>query len=269
MKRGFLGRLMDRYLILCAGEMRRWRNHLGVAKQLIEIDGVPLVDRTVALLRKHGAEDVVIVSASDAMGRPDSTLAIVKPDVTGTVADKFLSSRHLWSEDGATHVLFGDVWFSEHAIAQIVVAPANTRFLGRLQGSNFTGCTHAEIFALSIPAREAATIDAALQEIRVLGPERPGVASGWSLYANLLERQNRKDGSRVSFLHVDDFTEDFDSPIDFHTWLAARKAPRMPFQQRARRRKKTRRALRRYGSFGALMLVGSLLTLAVQRLLYA
>jgi choline kinase len=52
----------SRVFILCAGDGARWRNYLGVPKQLISIEGETLLERTMRLLHAHNLTDIVIVT---------------------------------------------------------------------------------------------------------------------------------------------------------------------------------------------------------------
>lgn len=255
---------MNRCLILCAGEMRRWGNFLGVPKQLVPVEGEVLLDRTIRLLGAHGAGDIVVIAAKPGLERDGAREEIVSPNLTGTLADKFLSSRHLWPDSGVIRILFGDVWFSDHAIARLLEPPTTIRFFGRMTGSIYTGCKYGEIFALAFPARKTAMLDAALTEIQLLGPEGRGKASGWALYRNLVERQNRHGGAPVTFVHLDDFTDDFDLPVDLERWTRGRNRPALAPGQDIADPKSWRRRVRRGATALAIATAGSLLTLAVQ-----
>lgn len=49
-----------KYVIMAAGEGKRWNNFLGVPKHLIEINGETLLERTTRLLKENGVDDFVI-----------------------------------------------------------------------------------------------------------------------------------------------------------------------------------------------------------------
>lgn len=46
-----------RIFILANGKATRWENYMGVDKQLIVIDGEPLLNRTVRLLKENETDD--------------------------------------------------------------------------------------------------------------------------------------------------------------------------------------------------------------------
>ena len=63
--------------------------------------------------------------------------------------DKFLSAESRWSDVGQTVILYGDVFFTEAAMATILSHTGPHRFFGRRERSYFTGRPWREMFALS------------------------------------------------------------------------------------------------------------------------
>ena len=49
------------YIIMAGGTYPFWKT----PKQLLEIDGEPIIERTIRLLRENGVEDIVISSNND------------------------------------------------------------------------------------------------------------------------------------------------------------------------------------------------------------
>jgi NDP-sugar pyrophosphorylase family protein len=214
-----------RALLLCGGEARRWRNHLGVTKHLVPIDGRPLLLDTVTKLRENGVHDIVVVGREDVLGHLGVRCHHVGDQASAPPKAKFLSARSMWNDDGQTILMFGDVHFTQTAL-NALLAPAHRciNFVGRMTGSRMTGCRHAEIFALSFPAQAADEIVEELERLDLTGAgdDRP---AGWLLFEALsrrgaIGRLQAADG--VVFHHVDDLTEDFDFPDDYASWLAAR-----------------------------------------------
>src|SRR5947209_981132 len=60
-----LADMIGSVILMCAGRAERWGRHLGVHKHLIQIDGEPLLDRTLRLVRRHTPDVPVIIVAFD------------------------------------------------------------------------------------------------------------------------------------------------------------------------------------------------------------
>ena len=50
-----------RYIIMCGGSYEHWPQ----PKQLTRINGEPIIERTIRLLRENGVEDIAISSNND------------------------------------------------------------------------------------------------------------------------------------------------------------------------------------------------------------
>lgn len=224
-----------RVLILCAGDQTRWRDEndelaYGVPKQMAEVDGEPILRRTVRLLRERGVTDITVVHKPREGGLyrvPGVKTAVAKLDPTRFQADRFFSSRHLWSDTGRTVILYGDVYFSEEAIDTIVADRAGWWAYGRPGPSRLSGCRYGEIFAFSWTPETYGYVDEHMR--RLVDLQAAGVINrslGWELYRSLMGaegtqvRRAKLDTAR--FVVIDDWTEDFDKPADLESWLARR-----------------------------------------------
>lgn len=106
-----------KYIIMCGGKYEAWET----PKQLTEIRGEKIVERTIRLLRDAGVENIAI-SATDErfkwFGVPvlthDNSMAVSRAGVTGSWVDAF----YPMSEPAC--YLMGDVVFSPRAIQTIV-----------------------------------------------------------------------------------------------------------------------------------------------------
>lgn len=106
-----------KYIIMCGGRYGKWET----PRHLIEINGEPLVMRTIRLLRSAGVDDIAI-SAEDAafekFGVPvlyhDNDYFATPEHSTGHWASAF------YLTDEPTCYIFGDVVFSPQAIRTIV-----------------------------------------------------------------------------------------------------------------------------------------------------
>jgi choline kinase len=140
-----------RAIIIAAGEGSRWGEYLGIPKHLAEVEGEPVLYRTVRLLKQNGVSEIIIVGPMDLRYKLDDVnlfVPVKHPEYAD--ADKFLSSEILWNTNGRTITLFGDVFFSEEAITKIISCNRETwTVFGRQFGSIFTGTKYGEIFAHS------------------------------------------------------------------------------------------------------------------------
>lgn len=107
-----------KYIIMCGGTYLLWEK----PRHLVEIGGVPVVARTIELLRENGIDDIAISSDNDIFGQfgipvlkhANSYRANGHQDVTGHWCDAF------YPMDEPACYLFGDVVFSPEAIKTIV-----------------------------------------------------------------------------------------------------------------------------------------------------
>lgn len=204
-----------RIIVIAAGEGSRWRGHTGVPKHLARIRGEVLLERTVRQFRSHG-EVIVIGPDDERYSVRGSRLVVPDLDPTNHGADKFLSSRHLWSLDDRTLVVYGDVRFTDAAVRTIVSHPAEDwRLFARFGPSRVYGGDRGECFAQSFWPANIGDHLSALQWIVRLRQERVlGQIGGWQHYRAMegLFLDEHARGSR--FVEIDDETDDLDYPED-------------------------------------------------------
>ena len=106
-----------RYIIMCGGTYQFWR----VPRQLTEINGEPIIARTIRLLRENGVNDIAISSSNPVfekfgvpMLRHENNFTAFNPgSYNANWVDAF------YPTDEPTCYLFGDVVFSPEAIRTI------------------------------------------------------------------------------------------------------------------------------------------------------
>ena len=224
---------MTVYVIPCAGLAERWDD--ATPKQLAVVDGEPIVWRTVRQIRAHDRTGTIyIVVRPDMVGeawRPDGVRGVrvttARLDARRLQADKVLSSAHLWNRTGRTVVLFGDVWFSDAAVAAIVADRRAWFACARFGPSTVTGNDHAELFGFSFVPYEADTVRrAALRCVRLA--DRGLLvdwSGGWQIFAAMLGLPDGdvcavdRVGQLGTFgaewaLSIDDETDDVDTSAD-------------------------------------------------------
>lgn len=213
-----------RVIIMADGKGSRWGQHTGKTKHFIEIDGEPILERTVRLLRERGVDDIFITTHYDFYAQAGAQL--YAPENNDEEIDKFLAPHPIWK--GETLMLYGDCYFTEEAINTILSVPCRRFvFFGRYQGSELTGKRYGEIFALKFKDHDL--IKGACQEIRDnLDDERYGRGAAWTLYRLLTGVPLLKHELNGSFVEINDLTDDFDTPKDLEAWLKGRELSTAP-----------------------------------------
>jgi NDP-sugar pyrophosphorylase family protein len=211
-------------IIIAAGEASRWKNYKGIPKHLIEIDGEPILHRTVRLLRENNVEKITVVGPQDDRYKiKGSELYVPKKNKAHVDADKFLNSESLWDTKGRTVVFYGDVYFTEKAIKTIVNHEGEDWILFcRFNASEFTGTRWGECFAQSFypkdHGRHKSNLLLIAEEYKKGSIKRCG---GWEHYRAMcnapLDAKFHKDyGNSIV---IDDWTDDFDYPKDYKRFV--------------------------------------------------
>lgn len=213
-----------RAIIIAAGEGTRWGDYGGKAKHFAEVDGEPIVFRLVRLLRKYGVEAIYVVANSDEYQIDGSILFKPTLNPDNFDADKFLSSEELWNKSGRTLVFYGDVFFSEDCIKEIVESPRTDWLLyARPYGSRLTGKGYGECFCQSFYNHQIADHKAALRRIRDLyGRGIIKRCGGWEHYKAMIGLPDSLMDRHIvgeKLINIDDWTEDFDSPDEYNLFL--------------------------------------------------
>jgi len=217
-------------IVIAAGHATRWNDYRGVPKHLLEVDGEPILHRTVRLLRQH-IETVWVVSPNDgAYHQHGGLIYTVTPGESD--ADKFYSSRDLW--DGDTLIVYGDLYLTEAAVATMCQPVEEWTLYCRPGPSAITGGRWGECWGYSIP-------EGFLEEFRrtlvwLAGMHALGEVhrcGGWELYRALNGQDLGEHRMTDHWVEINDWTEDFDYPSDFDLWLHRRHAytPIDPFDE--------------------------------------
>lgn len=221
---------MTTVIVICAGEATRWGDYTGSPKHLLAPEGERLIDRTARLAREHGADQVFIVAkpGDRRYESPYADLVDARLNPDFGDADKFLSSRHLWSQSGRTVVVYGDCWIDDDAMATILDGRDDWTLYCRPGPSAVTGATSGECFAVGFWPQHHGEYEAALRY--VAGLWRAGVlkrCGGWETYRRMCGvtggelRRHRMYGRHVE---IGGWTEDFDKPADWDKWISRRRS---------------------------------------------
>ena len=200
------------YAIMCGGDYPEFE----VPKPLIKINGETLVERTIRLLKEHGQHTIVVLSNNAAFDNlPVPRMGDSKNDyVHGTDKLWLRAFYDGFSESAEVCYLFGDVYFTEDCIRQIVNCekPGNVLF-GTAIAENKLGKNWGEPLAFVV--RDYKTF---LAGIRVtISLYQQGLTDRhpitWELYRvlNGLDVNVQKVRPRT-FVAIGDETIDIDSP---------------------------------------------------------
>lgn len=222
-------------IILCAGEGSRWNNYLNSPKHLISIEGERLLDRTVRLLAERGVEDIYIVVKEEDSRYTSQGAKSYVADINyqeNADADKFLSSKNLWSKRDRTLVIYGDCYFTEEAMDLIVNNPSREWILYcRPSRSKITGSKWPECFAQSFYPMHLESHELALHRIANLYKSKSiSRCGGWEHYRAMIGLPDSLVQSSImrdKFIEINDWTEDFDYPDDYEAWIKRRKVNAM------------------------------------------
>lgn len=109
-----------KYIIMAGGKYKKWGEK---SKHLIEINGEPLVARTIRLLRENGVEDIAI--STNNPGFEQFGIPILRHENNYMLGNEGEGSVNNWLDafyptDDPVCYLMGDVVFSPYAIKTIV-----------------------------------------------------------------------------------------------------------------------------------------------------
>jgi hypothetical protein len=234
-------------IILCGGGASRWEGEIGHPKHLLVIDDETLLYRTIRLIRYHDSDadiDVVIGSEDAALASKRANFnSFLQPSLwflPGPLkwagdANKLGSAMVQWNSDGRTILLWGDVWFSEHAMAKIMLFGDRVlQFFGRAGPSMLTHCGWGEIFALSFWPEHHAELQRVIGVLSEKYKDGLRAPAGWAAFRLLsdIPLSNIDSGvcsSSNLWTEIDDWTDDFDSRYEYDRWTALYK--KRPGQQ--------------------------------------
>lgn len=203
-----------RVIIAAAGGDKTWGGHLGVPRHMVPVQGEPLLQRTIRQAVAF-TEDVHVTTPDDDRYRVVGAYRHVREPGES----EYASTRDLWSEDGRTVLLLGDVYFTDRAISTICGDRRRCyRVFGRAGASNMTGTPWGEIFAASWwpehheqMDRHLVTVHAARAAGTVTRPPGWMLLRAWQ--GTPLDRHIVKRGRH--FTRIDDLTDDVDQVGDY------------------------------------------------------
>ena len=205
-----------KYIIMCGGTYPKWEK----PRQLIEINGEPIVARTIRLLKENGIDDIAISSDNsvfEAFGVP-----VLKHDnyyyaLEYNFSDGFWCNA-FYPTDEPTCYLFGDVVYSPEAIKTIISTETDDiAFFGSAPPfSRWYPKPYEEPFAFKVV--DTQHLREAIEDVKRLYNEnrfaREPIA--WELW-NVISRGPDGDVNHIdfgSFTIINDYTCDIDRPSE-------------------------------------------------------
>lgn len=210
---------MSRVFILAAGEGSRWGNYRDTPKHKLVIEGEVLIERTVKQFLKY-TDDVVVVGSDKSYEVEGARCYIPPYHPRWRDMAKLYCTKDIWVEDRNVMV-FGDVYFTDEAVKTIMTDTEDWRFYLRKGGSTITGKPWREIFGLAFNGSKNEMMQSAMESVirRAIAFK----AGGWHLYRTLIAEHIGGDIFENScHINIDDWTEDFDFPIDLDRWQERR-----------------------------------------------
>jgi hypothetical protein len=224
----------DAILIPCAGHGERWGRHLDRPKQLIEIEGEPVLVRLVRLARERQPRARICVIGSDErLAVADAELVEPDPEPRPCGIDKLTCGRSRWSSDDRTWLVYGDVYLSD-AGADVMFGyeGAGPQWFGCSTPNELTGKGYPELYAVTFTPGEAERLERACAQVRYMyrGQMIPR-ASGWEAYRCQVGGDPRRHEMCGDFTEIADWTDDFDYARDYDEWTRRRGAQGLAVNQ--------------------------------------
>jgi len=215
-----------RSIIMADGRARRWYNQIqnqlwgeDKTKQLVEVDGEPILHRTVRLLHENSIEDIWITSH-----RKEHEVEGAKRFEPEINFDKFYAAKPIWNTD-ETLFVYGDVFYTKEAMKTIVNTPVDEFcFFGQFSVSPLTG-HGGEIYGVRICGESGFwKFGEAILNVWVRKELGKGNAGAWEIYRYMSGARevaiNRHElYGNSHYVEIADLTDDFDTPEHYNHWL--------------------------------------------------
>ena len=143
-------------IIMAEGSGDRWKHRERFVspvshKQLLPINGIPLIERTIIQANAYDLGNVTLICPDcfrDVMATDVAMMSLgYKKGNDRSILDGILKTQLLW--DDRTIILLGDVCFSHKSIRFLSEAALDCFLLGRKGANPVTGKSAGELFALS------------------------------------------------------------------------------------------------------------------------
>lgn len=203
-------------IILANGDQSRWPEE-AKPKQLLAVDGVPIIFRAFAEFTKAmGFSPVVITENQEIV----TCVGFENCYAVGQTSNQLATLVKAASRWGSrTICLLGDVYYTDAGVAAIADCKKPVAFYGRRGASRITGKSHGELVAMAwVKEYDALMIRACLnwKDRPLLWSPYRDFALLWHLGLDYL--QAKPD----VLVEIDDETDDFDVPEDYDRFMFLR-----------------------------------------------
>lgn len=189
-----------RFVIMADGKGIRWNNHLGIPKHLAEINGEPIIYRTVRLLRDLTDGEIIVTSHDERYEFKGSRRH--EPLNNRLEIDRF--TEELIEDDIC--FLYGDTYYTESALKTIICTKTEDMiFFGNSKSIVAVKVTDSELFRYHLNRVKQLYISGKLQKCK-----------GWQVYQSFVgqsfEEKPRPGGK---FVLLDETTTDINTPEEY------------------------------------------------------
>lgn len=192
-----------KYIIMAAGEGKRWNNYLGIPKHLIKINGETLLGRTTRLLKENGIYDYIITTDDERYKEYGKTM---KQSYNDCEIDRFEKVEE------SVCYLYGDVYYTEEAIKTITETKTkDILFFGSM----------VEIFAIKV--KDRSTFYQHKERIKKLYQKgKIERCIGWEIYRSLNNIPLTEHQLKKRYVIIEDDTDDIDYPSEYEEFIKKR-----------------------------------------------
>lgn len=198
-------------------------------RHLFEIEGEVLLHRTVRQFAELGEVVLLAPPISEYAVSPAAHFTPAPNEEWAGIA-MFGKTFPYMAPIGRTNIVFGDVWFSDDAIAKIAAHEGDWQTFGRSGPSKVTHTPYGEYFCYTLyPDHYRKFVEAMKFAHHRWAAQKRGRCTPWEVYWRMdgvTGKQDLMGKLRVGrhWTEVADWTDDFDYDLDVVNWTAARKA---------------------------------------------
>ena len=195
-----------KYIIMCDGKGSRWNNYNNIPKHFVEVDGEPLIKRTVRQLNERVSDPIIITSHDK---RYDIYGAYrYEPKSNSLEIDRFTEEL---IEDNICF-LYGDTYYTDSAIEKIINTPVNDiLFFGDLESIVAVKIKNGRLFKYHVDH---------VRDLYIKGKIKN--CKGWQVYQSFLDLEFDVKKVDREFIRLDDEIINFNTPYEYENSILKR-----------------------------------------------
>ena len=189
-----------KFVIMADGKGIRWHNHLGIPKHLAEVNGEPIISRTVRLLGGLGAGEIIVTSHDRRYEFEGSRRH--EPLNNRLEIDRF--TEELIEDDLC--FLYGDTYYTESALKTIIAAKTDDiLFFGNSKSIVAVKIKDSSLFRAHVSR---------VRELYIAGKLKK--CKGWQVYQSFAGQSfEEKPEPGEKFVLLDETTTDINTPEEY------------------------------------------------------